>query len=130
MSRRNRVAVQILLIAGIHLLLAIGSLWAVSTFVLNLYSPLRQPWTGALEVIYGALFSPLIWILALLSTAGLHWPDAITFILMPINSVLVASLLRAAYVGIRVLMKREGPTKPSNATSEPAEAAGSSAVQG
>ncbi len=70
----------------------------------------------AVAAIYLAFTSPTIWILSFLHSIGIQCPDTITYILIPVNSIIVAIVLRGAYAGVHKLTKHKaqqaGPAYP------------------
>jgi len=106
MTRPIKISIQILIIAVIHLLVFLGFMWTLGNVVINDPQAFRGIWLSIITGVYLTLTSPLIWVLLLLKNSGLHWLDSLTFSLIPINSILVASILRALYAGAQALNTR------------------------
>ena len=57
--------------------------------------------------IYLAFASPTIWLLMFLESLGIRCPDMITYVLIPVNSIIAAIIIRGVYAGVRKLIKHK-----------------------
>lgn len=107
MRRRSKVAIQVLVIAGIHLLVMIAFLVLLRSSVIPKdYNPSHNPLMHVVAGVYWALTSPAIWVVGALDRVGIRCSNALVIALIPLNSIVAASLLRAVYAGVQRLKRR------------------------
>ena len=109
---------QVANISGIHLLMFIIFLFiSKHTIIPSNYPPGRAiPILLIVSFIYLAFASPTIWLLMFLESIGIRCPDTVTYILIPINSIIAAIIFRGLYAGFQMARKHKaqqgGPAYP------------------
>ena len=100
---------QVASIAGIHLLMFIIFLFISKHIIIPAnYAPGRAiPFILIASFIYLAFASPTIWLLMFLESMGIRCPDPVTYILIPVNSIIAAIILRGLYAGFQMARKHK-----------------------
>ena len=125
MKRSIVITKQVATIAGIHLLMFIIFLFISKHITI----PAKYPPGRAIPIlliasfVYLAFASPTIWLLMFLENIGIRCPDTVTYILIPVNSIIAAIILRGLYAGFQMARKHKaqqgGPGYPSQSVGSP-----------
>ena len=116
---------QVASIAGIHLLMFIIFLFISKHIIIpaNCAPGRAIPFLLMASFIYLAFASPTIWLLMFLESIGIRCPDPVTYILIPVNSIIAAIILRGLYAGFQMARKHKaqqgGPGYPSQSVGSP-----------
>ena len=116
---------QVAVIAGIHLLMFIIFLFISKHIIIPAnYAPGRAIlFLLIASFIYLAFASPTIWLLMFLENIGIRCPDTVTYILIPVNSIIAAIILRGLYAGFQMARKHKaqqgGPGYPPQGVGSP-----------
>ena len=123
MKRSTVITNQVATIAGIHLLLFILYLFLSKHFIPHDYSPSLAVPIMIATLVYIGFGSPTIWFLLYLDRIGIRCPDTITYILIPMNSIIAAIILRGLYAGFQMARKQKaqqgGPGYPPQGVGSP-----------
>ena len=123
MKRLTILTAQVATIATIHLLLFILYLFLLNHFIPHDYSPALAILYIIATLIYLGFGSPTIWLLYYFDRIGIRYSDTITYILIPINSIIAAIILRGLYAGFQMARKHKaqqgGPGYPPQGVGSP-----------
>ena len=123
MKRLTIITAQVATIAGIHLLLFILYLFLLKHIIPNDYSFALVVPIMIATLVYVGFGSPTILILFYLDRIGIRCSDTITYILIPVNSIIAAIILRGLYAGFQMARKHKaqqgGPGYPPQGVGSP-----------